>query len=264
MRVPYLVCAVLVACGGASDEGPQGSEARSESTSEATSISDERSCVSEFEGSDNNDLRRVTALAMEIFADATPSRVVQLFVQLVEVDYDFGDLDIAEREAQLAPYQDEVVAKVEQAGGEVVSRSWLTNSVVVKLASASIPEVFCWPHVVRVEVSTPYWDAVDPFWDPSSVGFDECPIVEGECPVHCFPVDGQRFNADRACLLASELIACDRRGYPTTDDEKCRFNEATGVFYRAGGVGPLEPSFANWRDCTSAEYERIVLAGTCG
>jgi hypothetical protein len=206
----------------------------------------------------------VTAQALETAMAASPATPLEVFVTLTEPDYDFGTLDIPARQAQLAPYQDPIVALVRYRGGRVISRRWSTNSLVIELAARYLLEVYCWPEVVTVEVSTPYWDAVTPPWDPDSVGVEECPLTDAGCPEHCSLVSGERFDQARGCFVPAPALVCDREGARVvTGNEKCRVNTRSGELFRFAGLGPLAPRFVNWGECDDAAYERVMVAPRC-
>lgn len=122
------------------------------------------------------------------------------------------------------------------------------------------------PDVTGVEVSTPFWSVVEPPWDASSVGTEECPVADdGSCPEHCAQVSADRFVADATCF-EPEVVTCDRNPLRITPGvELCRVRTATSTLYRFGGLGPLEPGFLGWRECTEEEYEQAVSSSPqCG
>jgi hypothetical protein len=184
---------------------------------------------------------------------------------LEDLPYDFAQLDVAERQAQLAPSQDPIVTRVEQAGGALISRFWLDNSLFVQLPAGRLAEAYCWPQVTGVEVSTPFWHAVARPWDESALGTSECPIENGACPRHCVAIEGQRFNAAAECLESSaRLLTCSTAtdaAFPA--NEKCRGSAALGELYLLGGAAPLEPEYRNFRDCSEAESTRVLGAASC-
>ena len=196
-----------------------------------------------FLESDNGQIRVETADALEMAAAAPGTYPVHLTIYA----------------AQRA--RDEIQARVERHEGYVLDMS--SQGVFVEIPAEQLSVVFCWPGVDRVEISTPYWDAVDPPWGRASVGTSQCPIVDGACPPHCAPVEGQRLDTTRNCLLPSENVACDFRFLDVTADDKCRADTATGDFFRFGGLGPAEPGFRNFRACSDDEYQTVTLAPAC-
>jgi hypothetical protein len=236
--------------------GPAGDGANAEASVE--------SCRAAAESSSNQGLREATARAIELGQAAPPDRALDIVLSLEDLAYDFSELDIPEREAQLAPSQDAVAALVEQHGGAVVSRFWLTNMLSIKLPARHVAGAYCWPEVVALEITTPYWDAVPPPWDTSSVGSSECPLLEGACPAHCEPIEGLAFDAARACLGSSSVVACNRVvNTPSTADEKCRAHTVSGQLAHFGGHAPTAPGFANYRECTEAEHSSVMGAPFC-
>jgi len=175
----------LAACGGAAEQGTDGAGrpvalgsagtsaagagAPAENSGSQGGGTSSADCVAAFQNSDNSNTQRITADVLELASAAPASSLLQLGIALVDPEYDFSALNVAEREVQLAPYQEPIVALVNERGGEVVSRSWLINYLDVKLPARHVAEAFCWPEVVSLEMETLYWDAVVPPWGSSPV-----------------------------------------------------------------------------------------------
>lgn len=270
MLCATLLPLALAACGAEAskaelDEPPpanlDGHEGDTEGDDGARASND---CVREFMTRVDPYVKGVAEQALELASAASPATRLEVFVALTEPDYDFGNLDIPAREAQLAPYQDPIVVLVEARGGEVVTKFWISNSLVIDLAAQHLPDVFCWPEIRTVEVSTPYWDAVTPYWDLDSVGLEECPLTGETCPEHCSAFSGERLDEARGCLVPVRAVGCDRN--PTrivTADEKCRIDTRTGERFRFGGLGPLEPAFLGWSECDDAAHAQVISAPRC-
>jgi len=224
------------------------------------------SCRAAAEGSSNEAVRQATAEAIELARAAPPDARLEIWVELANPEYDFGNLDISEREAQLDPSQDRIAALIEEHGGEVTGRMWLINAMNAELPAQHLARVFCWPDVVSLDVLTPYWDVVTPPWDPTSVGERECPVSDGACPAHCEPIEGLAFDVEAACLAPQpSVVACDRAvGLGSTADFKCRANEATGAIFWFGGAAPTAPAQLGYRECTDLERAGGVSAPSCG
>lgn len=252
-----VLCAALSGCGADASGNDDSRSARDDSA-----LLTSAECAAPFLAS--GDTRADARYALELASAAPPATLLDVFIALIDLEYDVFDLNVEARRAELAPYQDPIVERVRQSGGDVVVQFWTDNSLAAKLPAYRVHEVFCWPNVTAVEVSTPFWSVVAPPWDESSVGSAECPLLEaGGCPEHCAEVWGARYDATRECARA-EHVGCDRDpSREATPDEKCRVRTATGDLYVFGGVGPREPEFLGWRECSDEEYSRVI-GGTTG
>jgi hypothetical protein len=256
----------LSACGSDAEGVDPGAPASSERTQRDAEGGASRQCADELLASSDENVRRETAHALEIASLAAPGYALGVEMALVDPAYDFSQLDIEERKAQLAPSQERVSALVEQAGGMVQGRGWLANTLSLELPAERLDEAFCWPDVELIEVATQYWDVVTPPWDGSSVGTQECPVIDGACPEHCAPLGGLRFDETRACVLnTSELLTCarERGAIAVTTDVKCFASGTTGALYWAGGFAPAYPEFLSFAGCTAEDRQRVVGAPRC-
>lgn len=256
----FAAALALALCGCGADAS--GNDANG-SASDGSALLMGAECAAPFLASENGDTRQDARYALELASAALPAALLDVFIALIDLEYDVFDLNVEARRAELAPYQDPIVERGRQSGGDVVVQFWTDNSLAAKLPAGRVHEVFCWPNVTAVEVSTPFWSVVAPPWDESSVGSAECPLLEaGGCPEHCAEVWAARYDATRECARA-EHVGCDRDPFrEATPDEKCRVRTATGDLYVFGGVGPREPEFLGWRECSDEEYARVSGMGT--
>lgn len=88
------------------------------------------------------------------------SPAAELQVTLHDFDFDFGRLETAtgdarravidERKTQLAPSQQQVERYVVESGGELLSRRWLTNHLLVRVAPETLGGLIALPEVAVV------------------------------------------------------------------------------------------------------------------
>lgn len=269
-RVVAIVSMLAAACGagdwaGAVDRAGDGAnspaaDGSSDSSESSEAIAGEfigdsesvESCRAEAESSEDQWVRDVTATTIELGALAPPDRLLEVSIQL------------GERDDGSMPSLDRLSALVTAHGGEVAVRFKSSDSMLARLPAQHLDVAFCWPSVISVAVTTPYWDVVTPPWDTSSVGASECPVLDGACPEHCEPILGSPFDAARGCLSAPVVVTCNRlEGRDHGDSEKCRASTVTGQAYHFGGAAPFEPAFSNYRDCTGEEYRGALSSPFC-
>jgi hypothetical protein len=108
---------------------------------------------------------------------------------------------IAERQAELAPQQDEIEARLRALGARAIGRSWLSDDVSAFVPAEHVGEIPCWPGVRAI--------------DPDAVGCVPEAVVDGICldPCHARP------TCDGACTsLVGDQIdlvhGCVRHGVP--------------------------------------------------
>ncbi|HEX6275404.1 MAG TPA: hypothetical protein VFZ53_20330 [Polyangiaceae bacterium] len=217
---------------------------------------------------------RVTNIALEASRAARAEQIVPLTITLVDPEFDFGRLSsgdedrdavIAEREAQLAPFQDPIEERLRALGADDVSSMWLVNVVFGSILAPHVKEVPSWPAVVRVELAVDYWAIAPPPWDSAAVGSEACPIGNAECPAHCSRVLGSRFDPGGACMGPGELVSCSRIEFPAVNEwpGECGARTETGDLFRFPGIVPVEPGYVGFRPCTTDEADRTAGIPSC-
>jgi hypothetical protein len=216
----------------------------------------------------------VNAAALATAGDARPETLVPFILLLTDPAFDFSRLGtenaaeraaaIAEREAQLAPYQDPIEALLAAHDAENISSTWLINSVSASMPAQHVSKMVCWPEIRRIELTASYWDLVEPPWGPTEAGPGECPIVDGACPEHCVPLEGSRYDESNACHEPAELMACSRRETGgTLPVVSCSAHLDSGELYVFPLEPPFSPGFLGFRRCTNEEESKTVASPTC-
>lgn len=208
----------------------------------------------------------INATTLEMASLAPPDRLVPIMIGLVRIDFDFSTVStgkpreqlIEERKQQLEPYQTPILQRLAALGAEQVGTSWLINSVSASLAARNLPDVLCWPNVVKIEVDGGYWTIAEPPWSAAEAGPAQCPLIDGECPEHCFDVSAAKVVNGVACGMNREAVACSREPYGIDDAEpSCRQSTESGERYVFRGLVPDPPDYVGFEACAGPAPEYV-------
>ena len=120
-----------------------------------------------------------TERAIAAARKAISHELIKIGIEIEDQEFDFsrmsgvGDAEraevIEERYAQLRPSQDAIVTRVENLGGEELSRDFLANVVDVRVPAEHVPAIASWPSVKSISVPEPVQPESSDDWNGSQI-----------------------------------------------------------------------------------------------
>jgi hypothetical protein len=126
------------------------------------------------------------------------------FSRLANADDNTRASIIAERQAQLAPQQDTIEARLRSVGSRSIGRLWLADEVFAFVPAAHVSEIPCWPGVKAIDP-----DAVGCFPEAvvNGICLDPC-LARATCDGACANLVGDAIDVARRCVRHGAPVAC--------------------------------------------------------
>ncbi len=220
-------------------------------------------CLADAPNPNHESAKQFLESDVVITTAASPDARVEVLITLDRPDLDDAHLPYEKKLELRSTYREPTRSGLGKLGAEIVREG--SAYFQANVPAQHVPNIYCWPDVRHVSVTTPYWKVVEPFWDTDAVGSMECPIVAGACPRHCNLHTGRLYEAERHCW--SEIagpVVCDlTRAMMTIADFKCSVRLSTGEIVNSSSFHLIEPAFKGWRRCTNEEHMRVRGAQAC-